>query len=166
MAEREVLRKTVNGPNSEPIYKIFMITPDNGRTPVNLSPDSISRAIQLKKGISAENILTISASTDDEMEDSYFEAPAENNYTIAHSPEATEACANEGTIVEVDSNAENSAESTVGLPIDTQVGEPSGASRSEITNSENAIVIQYSDECAASDVEINGSAVNSTDNIT
>ncbi|CAH2009156.1 unnamed protein product [Acanthoscelides obtectus] len=69
MAEREVLRKNVkrrdteniepgsimviaeDGPNNEPVYKIFMITPDNGRTPVNLSPDSVSRAIQLKKGI-------------------------------------------------------------------------------------------------------------------
>nr|CAH7730343.1 unnamed protein product [Callosobruchus chinensis] len=72
MAEREVLRKNVksrdteniepgsimviaeDGPNSEPIYKIFMITPDNGKKPVNLSPDSISRAIQLKKGISGK----------------------------------------------------------------------------------------------------------------
>ncbi|XP_023022479.2 transcription factor TFIIIB component B'' homolog Bdp1 isoform X1 [Leptinotarsa decemlineata] len=66
------------GPNGEPIYKIFMVTPDHTATPLNISSDKVTEAIQLKKGMSAQNIVTISENvTDDEVE-----IPLENNLTI------------------------------------------------------------------------------------
>lgn len=67
------------GSSGEPVYKIYMVTPQQSATPVNLAPDAIARAIKFKKGIAAENIITISANNTDDEEDLL---PEENNYTI------------------------------------------------------------------------------------
>ncbi|CAH1116059.1 unnamed protein product [Phaedon cochleariae] len=70
---------TETGPNGEPVYKIFMVTPDHNAMPVQLSTDFVSKALELKKGVTAKNIMTISASvTDDETE----KPVVENNITI------------------------------------------------------------------------------------
>lgn len=74
---------TEDGPTGEPIYKIFMITQDQEKTALELNSDDEAKAFQLKKGISAKNILTISAThTDDEEIDEGNEQPLENNVTI------------------------------------------------------------------------------------
>lgn len=73
---------TENGPTGEPIYKIFMITEDNEKIALPNSEEE-TKAIQLKKGITAKNILTISEThTDDEEIEEPFELPEENNVTI------------------------------------------------------------------------------------
>lgn len=73
---------TEDGPNGEPVYKIFMITQDNKKTPVELKQGNDTE-IHLKTGISAKNILTISAThTDDEEIEEISEPPLENNMTI------------------------------------------------------------------------------------
>lgn len=69
---------TENGPNGEPIYKIYMVTPEQKATRLELSSDAIAKAIQLKEGMSAESIMTISANITDDEE----ECPQENNITI------------------------------------------------------------------------------------
>lgn len=67
------------GPNGEPLHKIYMVTADNNTTPLKLNSEVVSKAIQFKKGMTAQNILTISTNvTDDEGE----AAPKENNVTI------------------------------------------------------------------------------------
>lgn len=67
------------GPSGEPVHKIYMVTADKNATPLKLNSEVVSKAIQFKKGVTAENILTISASvTDDEGE----AASEENNMTI------------------------------------------------------------------------------------
>lgn len=73
---------TEEGPTGEPIYKIFMITQDQERTEIGLNTIE-ANAIQLKKGITAKNILTISAvhTDDEEAEESNFQS-LENNITI------------------------------------------------------------------------------------
>ncbi|KAJ8976629.1 hypothetical protein NQ317_009721 [Molorchus minor] len=72
---------TEKGMNGEPVYKIYMVTPDQQTTPLYLTSDVVSRAIELKKGLMAQNIVTISANTtDDETEDR--EIAEENNVTI------------------------------------------------------------------------------------
>lgn len=73
---------TEEGPTGEPVYKIFMITQDQERTEIGLNTD-VANAIQLKKGITAKNILTISAvHTDDEEIDESNHQSLENNITI------------------------------------------------------------------------------------
>lgn len=73
---------TENGPTGEPVYKIFMITEDNEKNSLSNS-DEETKGIQLKKGITAKNILTISAThTDDEEMEDQHELPIENNVTI------------------------------------------------------------------------------------
>lgn len=74
---------TEEGPTGEPIYKIFMITQDLEKADVDLTSEEETKAIQLKKGVTAKNILTISAThTDDEEMEEVTLPPLENNMTI------------------------------------------------------------------------------------
>lgn len=74
---------TEEGPTGEPIYKIFMITQDQENTPLEYNSKQEAKAIQLTKGVTAKNILTISATqTDDEDIEEESRTPIENNMTI------------------------------------------------------------------------------------
>ncbi|XP_056631162.1 uncharacterized protein LOC130441479 [Diorhabda sublineata] len=92
------------GPNGEPVYKLYMVTPEQKATPLDV-PSDVAEAIQLKKGMSAKNIMTISANvTDDE------EIIAENNITISADENIT-------TMRNIDKNMETN----ITIPADENV---------------------------------------------
>lgn len=77
------------GPNNEPVYKIFMVTPDQGKTPIDLPSEELSKLMQFKKGMIAKNILTISATPTDDEEAADEPPPVENNMTIVEDANVT-----------------------------------------------------------------------------
>ncbi|KAJ8943991.1 hypothetical protein NQ314_009574 [Rhamnusium bicolor] len=124
---------TEKGPNGEPVYKIFMVTPDNNATPLNLTSEVVSKAIEFKRGIAAQNILTISANiTDDEGEHS--RKLEENNITIPADENVTslkgnnELCNKTIKPEKADENVTIPADENVTIPADEDVAMPADES--------------------------------------
>ncbi|CAG9859002.1 unnamed protein product [Phyllotreta striolata] len=72
------------GPAGEPVYKIYMVTPEQNAKELDLSSDMVTKVLQMKEGITAESIMTISANVtdeEDEFEENNVTIPAEENVT-------------------------------------------------------------------------------------
>lgn len=70
------------GPNGEPVYNVYMVTPGQDKTPLNLNSEIISnltKSLGERGPIHAQNLLTISAHENVPVE--------ENNVTIPATPE-------------------------------------------------------------------------------
>ncbi|XP_050498585.1 uncharacterized protein LOC114325342 isoform X2 [Diabrotica virgifera virgifera] len=103
---------TEDGPNGEPIYKIFMVTPEQQATPLNIPSDDVAKVIQLRKGFTAHNIMTISANATTDEED---ENSVENNFTIPEDENVT-------TLKSCDENSVDMvSEQNVTIPADASV---------------------------------------------
>ncbi|CAG9826502.1 unnamed protein product [Diabrotica balteata] len=103
---------TEDGPNGEPIYKIFMVTPEQQATPLNIPSDDVAKVIQLRKGYTAHNIMTISANATTDEED---ENSVENNFTIPEDKNVT-------TLKSCDENSVDMiSEQNITIPADANV---------------------------------------------
>ncbi|XP_072376663.1 uncharacterized protein Bdp1 [Diabrotica undecimpunctata] len=103
---------TEDGPNGEPIYKIFMVTPEQQATPLNIPSDDVAKVIQLRKGYTAHNIMTISANATTDEED---ENSVENNFTIPEDKNVT-------TLKSCDENSvDMTSEQNITIPADASV---------------------------------------------
>lgn len=70
---------TSTGPNGEPVYKVYMVTPGQDKTPLNLNSDIISNLTKSMGDtgpIHAQNLLTISAHENVPVEENNVTIPA------------------------------------------------------------------------------------------
>lgn len=85
---------TSTGPSGEPVYKVFMVTPGQNKTPLNLNQavlEDLTKSVSNADSpvVNAQNILTIAAAGISEVAEQEPLVSEENNVTIPASEDIT-----------------------------------------------------------------------------